>query len=72
MLVLSRKPGEKVVIGGNVTLTVISCDGSRARIGITAPDEVRILRGELFAALTTFDDGAPDERPAGAELREAP
>jgi len=60
MLVLSRKPGEKVVICGNITLTVLSCDGTRARIGITAPDDVRILRGELFAALATFDDPAPD------------
>jgi carbon storage regulator len=68
MLVLSRKPGEKVAIGGNITLTVISCDGNRVRLGITAPDDVRVLRGELFDARATFDDPAP----AVAEPVEAP
>ena len=47
MLVLTRKPGEKVVIGDNITLTVVEVQGNRVRIGIDAPDQVRILRGEL-------------------------
>jgi carbon storage regulator len=47
MLVLSRKPGEKVVIGGGVTVTVVEVQGNRVRVGIDAPDHVRILRGEL-------------------------
>jgi carbon storage regulator CsrA len=47
MLVLSRKPGEKVVIGGGITVTVIEVQGNRVRVGIDAPDQVRILRGEL-------------------------
>jgi len=47
MLVLSRKPGEKVAIGENIILTVLEVVGGRVRIGIDAPDDVRILRGEL-------------------------
>ena len=47
MLVLSRKPGEKVVIGGNITVTVVGVNGNRVRLAFDAPDEVRILRGEL-------------------------
>jgi carbon storage regulator len=46
MLVLSRKPGEKVVIGG-VTVTVVEVYGKRVRVGIEAPVQVRILRAEL-------------------------
>lgn len=57
MLVLSRKPGEKVVIGENVTITVLEA-GGRVRIGIEAPPEVRILRGELACWL---DAGTPSE-----------
>jgi carbon storage regulator len=47
MLVLSRKPGEKVVIGNGITLTVVEVKGNRVRVGIDAPDDVRILRAEL-------------------------
>jgi carbon storage regulator len=48
MLVLSRKPGEKVVIGDVVTLTLLSCNNGRIRLAIAAPEEIRILRGELL------------------------
>jgi len=47
MLVLSRKPGEKVVIGNNITLTVVKTHGNQVRLAFDAPDDVRILRGEL-------------------------
>ncbi len=47
MLVLSRKPGERVVIGNNITVTVVEVIGNRIRIGIDAPGDVRILRAEL-------------------------
>jgi carbon storage regulator len=47
MLVLSRKPGQKIVIEGGITVTVIAVKGNQVRIGIDAPEDVRILRGEL-------------------------
>jgi carbon storage regulator len=47
MLVLSRKLGEKVVIDGGITLTILEVERGRVRLGIDAPDDVRILRGEL-------------------------
>lgn len=46
MLVLSRKPGEKVIIGDGITLTVVEVMGNRVRVGIEAPEQVRILRAE--------------------------
>jgi carbon storage regulator len=46
MLVLTRKSGEKVVIGG-ITLTVVAVDGGRVRLAFEAPAQVRIRRGEL-------------------------
>ena len=47
MLILSRKPGEKVVIGDNIIVTVVEVNGNRVRLAFDAPDDVRILRGEL-------------------------
>ena len=47
MLVLSRKPGEQVVIGANVRLTVLAIRGNSVRLGFTAPAGVLIHREEL-------------------------
>ena len=47
MLVLTRKPGEKLFIGSGVTLTVLEVHGNRIRLGIDAPPEVPIVRAEL-------------------------
>jgi carbon storage regulator len=47
MLVLTRKPGEQLVIDNNIVITVVEVRGNRVRISIDAPEDVRILRGEL-------------------------
>ena len=47
MLVLSRKAGEKIVLGDDVTVEVVRIAGNRITLGITAPESVKILRGEL-------------------------
>ncbi|WP_153557515.1 carbon storage regulator [Roseimaritima sediminicola] len=47
MLVLSRKEGERLVIGDNVVITVNRISGNRITLGIEAPRDVRIVRGEL-------------------------
>ena len=47
MLVLSRKEGERLVIGDNVVITVNRISGNRITLGIDAPRDIRIVRGEL-------------------------
>jgi len=47
MLVLSRKPGEKVVIDNGITVTVVELTGNRVRLAFDAPEQVHILRAEL-------------------------
>jgi carbon storage regulator len=47
MLVLSRKPGEKVIIGNGITVTLVEIQGQRVRLAFEAPDEVPIWRAEL-------------------------
>jgi carbon storage regulator CsrA len=61
MLVLTRKIGEKVVIGNGITVTVVRSEDGRVRLGIDAPGDVRILRGEL--ACWTDVDVANDPLP---------
>ncbi|MBI1900899.1 MAG: carbon storage regulator [Planctomycetia bacterium] len=47
MLVLSRTQGQRIVIGEDIVVTVNKVDGNRVSVGIDAPREVRVLRGEL-------------------------
>ena len=48
MLILTRRVGEKLVIGENVTVTVLGVKGNQIRIGIDAPQEVQVHREEIF------------------------
>lgn len=63
MLVLSRKIGEKLVIGDNITVVVNRIAGNRVTLGIEAPADVRVIRGELQAQLA---ETAPTARIAPA------
>ena len=51
MLVLSRKMDEKIVIDDRITVTIVRLKGNTVSIGIEAPHEVPILRGELQRTL---------------------
>jgi carbon storage regulator len=50
MLVLSRKPGEKILIGDKISITVVRIAPGIVRIGVEAPDDLPILREELTTA----------------------
>ncbi len=51
MLVLSRKLGEKIVIGDDVVIRVVEIQGDKVRLGIDAPREVGVHRQEVYDAL---------------------
>jgi len=48
MLVLSRKVNERILLSGNIRITVTGIRGKQVRLGIEAPDRIEILRGELM------------------------
>ena len=52
MLVLSRKQGERIVVGDDVTLTVLEVRGDRVKLGFAAPAEVPIHREEVYRSIS--------------------
>lgn len=48
MLILTRKKGEGIVIGGNIKLTVLGIDEGKVKIGIDAPKKISIMRNEVI------------------------
>lgn len=65
MLVLSRKIGEKLIIGDEIVLTVNRISGNRVAIGIEAPRDVRIVRGELGTSQVTRSGSASNTASMG-------
>lgn len=59
MLVLSRFPGESIMVGDSVKITIVEIIGTKIRVGIEAPREVPVHRLEVFDAI---QDGAKDRK----------
>ena len=55
MLVLSRKTEESMYIGDDIKITVLDIRGGQVRIGITAPQDIKIHREEVYKRLTSQD-----------------
>ena len=53
MLVLSRKKSQQITIADNIKITVIKVKGNTVRLGIEAPKDVKVLRGELKHGVPT-------------------
>ena len=51
MLVLTRKIGEKVMIGDEISITILALSGSHVRIGINAPENLEIHREEIYVKI---------------------
>lgn len=51
MLVLSRKRGEAVMIGGDIEVTVLEVQGNRVKLGLNGPAEVPIRRAEVYCEI---------------------
>jgi len=47
MLILGRREGDSILIEGGIRIVVVSCDRGGVRLGIEAPSDVKILRGEV-------------------------
>lgn len=75
MLVLSRKVDDTIIIGDNIKIQVIKMKGNTIRLGIEAPSDVKILRGELAPYGITSDrdtDSQTSQQPKTRFANSAP
>jgi carbon storage regulator len=62
MLILTRRAGETVMIGNDVTITVLGVKGNQVRIGINAPKDVAVHREEIYERIQSEKaSGGADE-----------
>jgi carbon storage regulator len=65
MLVLTRKPGQSIMIGDGVEVQVLSVAGEKVRLGITAPRDVSIFRHEVYDRIESEASERREEEDAG-------
>ncbi len=63
MLILTRRVGETVVIGNDVTVTVLGVKGNQVRLGVNAPREVAVHREEIFERIKREQTDELPQRP---------
>lgn len=69
MLILTRRPGETVMIGDEITVTILAINGNQVRVGINAPKSVAVHREEIYerirhqADITRTRDESPRSSP---------
>jgi carbon storage regulator len=57
MLVLTRKPGQRIRIGDEIEVTLLEVSGDRVRLGFSAPPDVAIHRQEVYERILQNDEG---------------
>ncbi len=63
MLILTRRVGESLIIGDDVTVTVLGVKGNQVRIGVDAPKTVTVHREEIYERIKKEKNGEKDGEP---------
>lgn len=70
MLILTRRVGETVMVGDDITVTVLGVKGNQVRVGVNAPRDVAVHRAEIYTRIQQADQAAA-EQPAAEQQSEA-
>ena len=68
MLVLTRKPGESIVIGNEVTVTVVELRNGQVRLGIEAPRSIEVHRKEVYEQVMAQNVAAVSQAASAADV----
>jgi carbon storage regulator len=68
MLILTRRVGETVMIGNEVTVTVLGVKGNQVRIGVNAPKDVAVHREEIYERIKREEDGDSNQQHPAAKV----
>ena len=67
MLVLTRRIGEKIIIGDDITISISAVKGDSVRVAIDAPRDIKVYRGEIHAAIIAENQAATLQENADME-----
>jgi carbon storage regulator len=68
MLILSRKLNEKIMIGEDISVSIIEIRGDQVRLGVDAPKTVKVFRREVFDAIMAENKAAAESTPVFPEF----
>ncbi len=68
MLILTRRVGESVVIGNDITVTVLGVKGNQVRVGVNAPKDVAVHREEIYERIRREEEQDPQSTGAASEV----
>ena len=72
MLILTRRVGEAVMIGNEVTVTILGVKGNQVRVGVNAPRDVAVHREEIFERIKREDQAGDSGRSTDSDNGQGP